>query len=173
MGVFATLFATNRGAEALSATPTALLSVFAIFAAAVLVRLNRGLPSVEWKFVEEDALKRLMDRMEEVTRDYVAVLLVIFSGMVSAVTLLVIGDDFDWGGVEITRVVSGICGGLFGLSLSRMAHLVWLDVSIFKLQRAVVESSAKATSVANHAKAAASKIVGMSDAIRDRNGSPT
>lgn len=168
IAIFATVFATDRGATALATSPTAFLSVFAIFAAAVLVRLNRGIPSVEWKLVEDDALKRLMDRMEEVAHDYVTVLLVIFGGMVSAIAILIVGDNFDLGRVEITQILSGICGGFFGLSISRMAHLVWLDVSIFKLQRTVIESSAQTKTVAGHTLVAAAKLEEMSNAIRER-----
>ena len=85
IAIFAAVFATDAGTTALAGTPVALFSVFSIFAAAVLVRLNRGLPSVEWKLVDKDSLCDLLDAVEAISKDYIWGLSIILAGIVATV----------------------------------------------------------------------------------------
>ena len=66
----------------------------------------------------------------------------------------------------MSNVISGVCGGIFGLSISRMVHLVWLDFAIVRLQRKVVESSAEERQAGVEHEQARSKIDRMKEALR-------
>src|SRR5947208_2853159 len=109
--IFASAFATDRGAHVISTNPSIFLSVFAIFAAAVLVRLNRGLPSVDWKSVDSDILANLLDKLEDVSRDYIIILIIIFVGIAFVLLGSLAGEDLVFVGVKVGNVLSGISGG--------------------------------------------------------------
>lgn len=164
--VFGSGFATDKATSAVVTSPTALLSVFAIFAAAVLVRLNRGLPSVEWKLVEDEALDNLLNAVEKIAKDYVWVLSIVMTGIIMTVILFVVGDGFVYREVKVSNSISSVTGAIFGLSISRMAHLVWLDIDIVRLQRKVVESSARQKQIENQTETASKKIDQMREALR-------
>lgn len=145
IGFFSFVLSRHKGLELIINNSSVFLTMFSVFAAAVLVRLNRGLPSVDWKSVDEISLKDLLDEIEKVSKGYAVILFIIFGGLTSTVSVLFVGGQLSLGNIDISRTISGIVGAFLGLSISRMCHLIWIDVEIVRLQRRVVESAASET----------------------------
>ena len=149
---------------AMSAYASILLSFEGIIGAAVLVRLNRGVPSVDWKSVDVDATKRLLNRLEDVARVYI---LIVAATLLSVVTLLVIlyidKTSLTNKGSYIS-ILSAVFGGIFGLIVSRMTFVVWLDYDIVRLQKAVILSAAEAEERQKQGKVADDKLQSMNNA---------
>jgi ribosome-interacting GTPase 1 len=93
------------------------------------------------------------------------VLSIVLAGIVFTVVLFILGDDAKIENLKVSNVISGICGGVFGLSISRMAHLVWLDLDIVRLQRKVVESSAEQRQAGVEHQEAKAKVERMKEAM--------
>lgn len=143
MALFGTSFQTESGVNVLSENATAVVSLLSIFAAAVLVRLNRGLPTVDWKSVDPGDLGRLLDRLEDVAREYVIVFCQILFALFFVFISKFVPQETVFSTLIVPRWISGIVGSLLGLCVSRIVHLVWLDVSIIRLQRRVIVSAAE------------------------------
>ena len=138
-----------------------LLSFEAIIAAAVLVRLNRGVPSLDWKSVDRETLDRLLNRLEDVAKVYVAVVVI---AAISILTLLaaVFVDKLTFAAKPETVLwLSTAFGALLGVLLSRMAYVVWLDLDIVRLQKNVIISAAEAEQTRAEARLAENKITAI------------
>lgn len=149
---------------AMTANASILLSFQTIIVAAVLVRLNRGVPSLDWKSVDLQPIKNLLDRLEQVSKVYIVV---VFATLVSIILLISVLYLQRVEFLYKENVVDGISisfGALFGLLISRMAYVVWLDLDIVRLQRAVILSAAETDSQKKQAAIAAEKINRVSDA---------
>jgi hypothetical protein len=122
---------------------SALLAVVSIMAAAILVRLNRGVPSVDWKSVEPDYLRNLLDGIERITRAYVItfVIALICVGTIFGVGIIT-SSQFIYK-IQAAFAATSVFGVLFGLLSSRMVYIIWLDLDIVRLQRAVIMSAAE------------------------------
>ena len=121
-----------------------LMAFEGIMAAAILVRLNRGIPTVDWKSVDIEHTKELLNRLESAAKDYVALIFLIFLSIIILLFLL-FSKNYVYQNQEfIEKIISTVFGFLFGLLLSRMGYVVWLDLDIVRLQKAVLISSAEA-----------------------------
>jgi len=140
---------------------SALLSVVSIMAAAILVRLNRGVPSVDWKSVAPDYLSNLLDGIEKITRAYVITFIValVCIGTIFAVGLID-GSQMVYK-AQVAFAITSIFGILFGLLSSRMVYIIWLDLDIVRLQRAVIMSAAENVEVEQQKQIAYKKIDAM------------
>lgn len=131
------------GRNEVSANASMLLTFQGIIAAAVLVRLNRGVPSLDWKAVQFQAVERLLERLEDIAKSYIAVVII---NAISIAILLFIqfyhNPQYPYS-ANIIMTLSTIFGALLGLLLGRMAHVVWLDLDIVRLQKAVILSAAE------------------------------
>jgi hypothetical protein len=138
-----------------------LLSFEAIIVAAVLVRLNRGVPSLDWKYVDTGALERLLSRLEDVAKVYIAVVLVATLSILILLAVVFIDKLTFVGKAETMLWLSTAFGGLLGVLLSRMAYVVWLDLDIVRLQKRVIISAAEAEQAKEQTKLAQDKLAAI------------
>lgn len=159
----------------------ALTTALSIMAAALLVRLNRGMPSLEWKSMEPDRRPVVTAGILRVSRQYLYIV------ALTAVTLAVIvslsagkvivfpqpGFGPAWP-LWATRTASGLVGGLVALVLSRMAYVLWRDYDIAVLQARLIEITAERDATEAQAKIAEERLKGMkgSNLRAVENGEP-
>lgn len=127
---------------AIGQNASAFLAVVSVMAAGILVRLNRGVPSVDWKSVSSDSLNKLLSRLEEIAKSYILTFAIALALIVLIVSCILISPlDFIYKEITI-RSISSCFGTLLGLLVSRMFYIVWLDLDIVRLQNAVILSAA-------------------------------
>jgi hypothetical protein len=119
-----------------------LVVALSIMAAGLLVRLNRGMPTLDWKSLEIHDRKTLTAKIVELTREYLIVLFLQTATLISLLVLDVIAG-------EPNRILSwwdpfalGVVGCLLGLCLARMGYIVWRDHDIVKLQKKLIDDAA-------------------------------
>lgn len=138
-----------------------LTTTLSIFMAAVLVRLNRGMPTLEWKSLDPDRRSQLTGRIVAAVVDYVGVLCIIGVVLLSMLVLSTLTQPFvvaNWGEPE-AAVSSGLFGGILSLCLVRISLVVWRDVEIVKLQKQLIDASASKDSTEREIQSAVDKIV--------------
>jgi hypothetical protein len=120
-----------------------LIVALSIIVAALLVRLNRGMPTLDWKGLEPTGRSKLTTKIVELTREYAVIVAVSSVLLVLLVSLMVVGErqvTQTW--LEVTqRVVAGVIGGLLGFSVSRMTYVVWRDYDVVKLQKTLIDNA--------------------------------
>jgi hypothetical protein len=114
-----------------------------IMVAAVFVRLNRGMPTLEWKSLDPKRRANLTSSIVSVNGEYGWIIGINATVLIGLVTLSVIGkvDAAQWP-EWARRVGSGAVGGLVALCAARMAYVVWRDIDIVHLQKRLIDSSA-------------------------------
>lgn len=144
LGAVSFFFFGKSGAMASNAS--ILLSFQTIIVAAVLVRLNRGVPSLDWKSVDVQPIKNLLDRLEEVSKVYIVVVFTTLISIIFLISILYLEKiSFSYKSYFVNSISTAF-GALLGLLISRMAYVVWLDLDIVRLQRAVILSAAETDS---------------------------
>ena len=117
-----------------------------IIVAALLVRLNRGMPTLDWKSLRQDDRERLTGSVLALTKEYVAILAINVVLLVVLVSLMTIGKVAiqswtsaipSWTNL-ISPVVSGAIGALVALCLARM---IWRDFDIVRLQKKLLDAA--------------------------------
>jgi len=119
-----------------------LIVALSIMAAALLVRLNRGMPTLDWKSLEIAERKNLTQKIVELSREYMVVL-ALQAVTLAALLVLVVNktSSFDSVPYGSKGVLAGL-GALLGLCICRMAYIVWRDLDIVRLQRKLIDDSA-------------------------------
>lgn len=120
-----------------------LIVALSIMVAAVFVRLNRGMPALEWKSLDPDKRKDLTASIVGVTTEYGWIIGINAVALAGLVTLSVIGatDAAAWPDA-VRRAGSGAVGGLVTLCAARMAYVVWRDIDIVRLQKRLIDGAA-------------------------------
>jgi hypothetical protein len=120
-----------------------LIVALSIMVVAVFVRLNRGMPTLEWKSLDPDKRKDLTASIVSVTAEYGWIIGINAVALVGLVALSVIGatDAAVWP-AWIQRTVSGTVGGIVTLCAARMAYVVWRDIDIVRLQKRLIDGAA-------------------------------
>ncbi|MEY9748612.1 hypothetical protein ACVI1J_004765 [Bradyrhizobium diazoefficiens] len=119
-----------------------LIVAISIMAAALLVRLNRGMPTLDWQSLEAAERKILTHRVVELSREYMSVLALQFVTLLVLLALSLIKEKTFYGWASGPTVVLGALGALLGLCISRMGYIVWRDTDIAKLQKKLIDDSA-------------------------------
>jgi hypothetical protein len=136
-----------------------LIIAISIMAAALLVRLNRGMPTLDWKSLDTNERKILTQKIVELTREYVVVLLV---QAVTLIALLAIAVNNAAALSSVAqRAVLAAAGGLIGLCAARMAYIVWRDYDIVRLQKKLIDDSADREAVEKASQEALSKVTSI------------
>ncbi|ATE64122.1 hypothetical protein [Rhizorhabdus dicambivorans] len=115
-----------------------------IMIAAVFVRLNRGMPTLEWKSLEAGERKRLTAKIVQVTTEYGWIIGINATTLIALVTLSVVGKAeiiLFWSSA-VRHIASAAIGGLGALCVARMAYVVWRDIDIVRLQKRVIDDAA-------------------------------
>lgn len=139
-----------------------LITALSIMVAAVFVRLNRGMPTLEWKSLDPDDRRGLTAAILRVTTEYgwiIGIIAVVLAGLV---TLSVIGkiDASVWPGWA-RRFASGAVGGLVNLCAARMAYVVWRDIDIVRLQKRLIDGTASRELTEQQSKLADDKVASI------------
>ena len=131
-----------------------IVTAMSIMAGAILVRLNRTMPTIDWKILDRAARQKLTQAVVDLAEEYLWFLAVSAILVGSLLTFMVIGRDEIFGSAKGSANVArawfwywrkldaGFVG--FGLTLVviRMAYLVWRDVDIVRLQKHVIDLGA-------------------------------
>lgn len=117
-----------------------MITALSIMIAAVLVRLNRGMPTLEWKSLDPQKRKDLTTAIVGVTTEYGWIIGVIAVVLAWLVALDVIGKTDagqwpEWG----RRLVSGSIGAFGSVCVARMGYVVWRDIDIARLQKQLID----------------------------------
>ncbi|WP_193668262.1 hypothetical protein [Paracoccus kondratievae] len=108
--------------------------------AAIFVRLNRGLPTLDWKSIPLDRRKRLSQAVYDVSAEYLGVLAL--AGVCLATVLVMIGSGLEtfmlWP-AWVRNSVGALLGFSLTLTATRMAYVVWRDLDIVMLQKTIVD----------------------------------
>ena len=141
---------------------TPMITGLSIMVAAVFVRLNRGMPTLEWKSLDPEKRKDLTASIVTVTTEYGWIISIIATVLVGLVTLSVIGKGDaalwpEWA----RRVASGAVGGLASLSAARMAYVVWRDIDIVRLQKRLIDGTASREALEQQGKLADDKVASI------------
>lgn len=136
-----------------------LIVALSIMVAAVFVRLNRGMPTLEWKSLDPDKRKDLTASIVSVTTEYGWIIGINATALIGLVTLSVIGaaDAAMWP-ASASRTAAGAIGGLVALCASRMAYVVWRDIDIVRLQKRLIDGAASKESEAKEIALADDKV---------------
>ncbi|VXC84432.1 hypothetical protein [Sphingomonas sp. AX6] len=121
---------------------TPLITALSIMVAAVFVRLNRGMPSLEWKSLDPGERQGLTTAILHVTTEYGWIIGIIATVLVGLVTLTVIGkaDAAIWP-EWIRRTTSGAVGSFISLCAARMGYVVWRDIDVVRLQKRLIDGA--------------------------------
>jgi hypothetical protein len=119
-----------------------LIVAISIMAAALLVRLNRGMPTLNWESLEVAERKILTHRVVELSFEYMLALGLQFVTLILLLSLSLIKEKTFIGWPHGPAVVLGALGLLLGLCISRMGYIVWRDTDIVKLQKKLIDDSA-------------------------------
>jgi ATP/ADP translocase len=143
-----------------------MIVALSVIIAAIFVRLNRGMPTLEWKSLEREKRTELTSRIVELSREYVAIVAINVFALIVLVTLLVIGKEAAIGQFsgQWQRFLSSLVGALFSLCLARMAYVVWRDCDIMELQKYLIDNAAERESSELETKSAESKLSDMKSA---------
>jgi MFS family permease len=139
-----------------AATAKSILTVLAILAAAILVRLNRGMPTIDWSKVDSDDRVRLVEDIKKLAREYGVTL--VFVGFTLVLFLILdrtIGDTplavmISSAPNYISTAISAATGAISSFVLIRIAYVVWRDIDIVDLQAGVISQAANAEKVERH-----------------------
>ncbi|WP_247876971.1 hypothetical protein [Azospirillum brasilense] len=148
-----------------------MIVALSIMLAAILVRLNRGMPTLDWKSLEPQERSRLTSAIVDLTREYafiVGIKAVLIAALVSLAPFKMEAASWSaWTG----RGVSAAVGGLVALSISRMAYVIWRDYDIVKLQKVLIDASGVRDKLEAEAKASVQKVADIRSAGLRKIGS--
>lgn len=133
-----------------AAVAKSMMTVLAIFAAAILVRLNRGMPTIDWSKVNAKDRAKLVTDIQKLAREY-GVTLVFVGGALVLFLILDRSGTTSPLGVAIAKkshslpvAISAVAGAVSSFVLVRIAYVVWRDIDIVDLQAGVIAQAANA-----------------------------
>lgn len=142
-----------------------LIVALSIMVAAVFVRLNRGMPTLEWKSLDPGKRKELTASIVGLTTEYGWIIGINAISLAGLVTLTVIGiTDAKLWPVSIQQMVSGSVGGFIALCAARMTYVVWRDIDIVRLQKYLIDGTAEKESAEVEAALADEKVAEIKSA---------
>ncbi len=133
-----------------------------IMTAAIFVRLNRGMPTLDWKPLTVRERKRLTEAVLDLTAEYTFIVALNAALLVVFVVCSVYGDSY-WRAFPawMSMTLSGLLGGLLALAACRMAYVVWRDYDVVRLQKVLIDQSGEREETARQAKAAEEALAAM------------
>lgn len=137
-----------------------LITALSIMVAAVFVRLNRGMPTLEWKSADPEQRKELTSQIVVLSKEYGWIIALNAAVLLGLVTLSVVGKDevaMHWP-VEVQRLTAFAIGGSGALCIARMAYVVWRDIDVVQLQKRLIDSTASREAVEQQDKIASEKV---------------
>ena len=115
-----------------------------IMAAAIFVRLNRGMPTLDWKTVTPANRKKLTSSVVSLAKDYLVGLILAFSTILMIMILTsMTAVDVKALPVLVQQCLVGTFIGLALLSTVWMGYVIWRDYDIVQLQKRVIDEAAE------------------------------
>jgi hypothetical protein len=136
-----------------------LVVALSIMIAALLVRLNRGMPTLDWKSLESSERKILTLRIVELTREYIVVLVIQAATLLAFLVIAV--NNLALGSLLTQMAISAAAGGLIALCVTRMGYIIWRDYDIVCLQKKLIDESADREAVEKASEEALSKVTAI------------
>ena len=133
-----------------------LVVALSIMSAGLLVRLNRGMPTLDWKSLDTNDRKILTQKIVELTREYMLVLALHATALLSLL-LLAVKNPTTFAGYA-QRGAMAVAGGLLSLCAARMAYIIWRDYDIVRLQKKLIDDSADKEALEKATQDALSKV---------------
>ncbi|MBY5831889.1 hypothetical protein HFN47_22440 [Rhizobium leguminosarum] len=113
-----------------------------IMGAAVFVRLNRGMPTLDWKSLTALERKELTKSILDLTREYVLILGLNAIAIAYVIFLSAVGkDDAILLPAYMQRGLVGAFVFLLGVAATRVGYVVWRDFDIVRLQKKLIDDS--------------------------------
>lgn len=137
-----------------------MITALSIIAAAILVRLNRGMPTLEWKSLDALERSQITSKIVDLSREYAFFLGFVACALGGLVALTVVGKDeikSDWP-VFAQHLTTCLLGAMVGLSAARMGYVVWRDYDIVSLQKVLVDKTASREALDSEVAQAAEKV---------------
>lgn len=145
---------------------TPLTTVLSIMAAAVLVRLNRGMPTIDWKGVPAAQRNNLTQAIVNLAAEYLGALGVIAVLVAVLLGTIIVGGD--WWNLEdpkwvlwLQRAASAIIMFLISLLMLRMGYIAWRDFDVVRMQKAAIDKAADAEELSQQITEAEKKMSAM------------
>lgn len=135
----AILFAKGVSLEQIYIISQPILVCLSIMSAAVLVRLNRGIPQVEWRELKYDEKKKLSNNFVEITKEYCLIISLFFILFSTIIIFMAVGIEYTKSlPLHFSQILSGIIGLILGACLFKMGYVIWRDYDIVVLQREII-----------------------------------
>ena len=137
-----------------------LIVALSIMIAALFVRLNRGMPTLEWSSLDPAKRTELTTRIVELSREYGLIVAINAITLSCLLTLIVVSKDdirVNWP-MWAQQITAGVIAALVALGVMRMAYVVWRDYDIVILQKYLIDQSAARNLAEAENKKAAEKI---------------
>jgi hypothetical protein len=113
-----------------------------IMEAAILVRLNRGMPTLDWKSLETGERSRLTAAIVDLTKEYLVIGAVNAILLALLISLTAIGQEsIKLWPIQTGKITSSVVGTLLALCLARMGYVVWRDFDIVRLQKTLIDAA--------------------------------
>ncbi len=112
--------------------------------------------------MDPDAIHRLLDQLEAVAKEYVAAFCIIVVSIIVVFSTSFVEEAEFTGHAEVQQWLAGAFGFLFGILSGRMGYIVWRDLDIVRLQKAVILSAATEEGAKKEVTAAQEKLAMMS-----------
>jgi hypothetical protein len=131
-----------------------------IMIAAILVRLNRGMPTLEWKSLDLEKRTQLTGRIVDLSREYGWIIAINGLALAGLVALTVVGKAEvqaswpEWA----RRLTAAFIGGGAALCVARMSYVIWRDLDIVQLQKQLIDASAARDEAEADVKSSTAKI---------------
>lgn len=160
--VAAILFGTLIPLGHLSGGLQSVVTALSIVTAAVLVRLNRGMPTLDWKSLAIGERKNLTKAIVDLTKEYASIVAINGVLLLLVVGLITAGPTGVASLLPNVRVaISALVGFLSALCIARMSYVVWRDFDIVRLQRKLLDDSGDREVVEAERQLAAKKMTEM------------
>lgn len=139
-----------------------MIVALSIMVAAIFVRLNRGMPTLEWKSLDAEERKNLTGRIVDLSAEYGWIIGINAAVLIGLVALTVVSkaDAILWPSWA-QRLAAGLVGGMGALCIARMAYVVWRDIDIVRLQKRLIDGSASREALEEQAKLADNKVANI------------
>lgn len=139
---------------------TPIITALSIMVAAVFVRLNRGIPALEWKSVDPNQRKQLTSQIVALSEEYGRIIAINTAVLAGLLALTVVGKDevaARWP-LWTQHLAAGAIGGAGALCVARMVYVVWRDIDVVRLQKRLIDDAASQELAEQQSKLANDKI---------------
>jgi nicotinamide riboside transporter PnuC len=140
-----------------------MITALSIMVAAVFVRLNRGMPTLEWKSVDPQQRKELTSQVVALSKEYGWIIAINAVVLLGLVVLSVVGkaEVAECWPLWMQRLTATAIGGAGALCVARMTYVVWRDIDVVRLQKQLIDGTASRELTEHQGKLADDKVTSI------------